>query len=89
MVDQLPVLPVFELADELAEAGKFCATLTRAKTKDFMRHGFVPEVDDPTATVTFILFEGKTYAVTAGHVIDIFKPRLRQTASKMKGISFR
>src|ERR1700737_2910611 len=65
--------PAFAFADELERSGQHCATIARAKTQDFFRRGFVPEIDDPTATVTFILFEGKTYAVTAGHVIDIFK----------------
>jgi hypothetical protein len=62
-------LPQFEFADELQESGKHCATLAHATN---VARGFIPNTDDPTATVTFILFEGKTYAVTAGHVIDIF-----------------
>jgi hypothetical protein len=65
--------PTFAVADELERSGQHCATIARAKTHDFFRRGFVPEIDDPTATVTFILFKGTTYAVTAGHVIDIFK----------------
>jgi hypothetical protein len=65
--------PVFAFADELQSSGQHCATIARAKAQDLFLRGFVPEVDDPTATVTFIFFEGKTYAVTAGHVIDVFK----------------
>jgi hypothetical protein len=34
---------------------------------------FIPRPGDPTGTVTFISFEGRTYAVTAGHIIDIFR----------------
>jgi len=34
----------------------------------------IPETQDPTATVTFIRLEdGRTYAVTAWHVIEIFR----------------
>jgi hypothetical protein len=35
--------------------------------------GVIPRPEDETATVTFIRFEGRTYAVTAVHVIDIFR----------------
>jgi len=73
MTDDTSPTPVFAFADELQSSGQHCATIARAKAQGFFRRGFVPEVDDPTATVTFILFEDKTYAVTAGHVIDIFK----------------
>jgi hypothetical protein len=73
MTDGPRAQPVFAFADELRDAGKYCATIARAKIASFWDRRFVPAADDPTATVTFILFERKTYAVTAGHVIDIFK----------------
>ena len=77
MTDESEPQPVFEFADALMQAGKHCATLARAKTGKFFERGFVPNPDDPTATVTFILFEGKTYTVTAGHVMDIFEEAAR------------
>lgn len=42
------------------------------------QRAFVPTADDPTATV--ILFEGRSYTVTAGHVIEIFN-----TAAEVEG----
>jgi tripartite-type tricarboxylate transporter receptor subunit TctC len=47
MVDVRPPQPVFALADELADAGKFCATIARAKTKNFVqreRSKILPDV---------------------------------------------
>jgi len=44
----------------------------RAKLKKFFERRFIPEPTDDTATLTFIKFEGSTYAVTAGHVITAF-----------------
>ncbi len=70
MTDHSSDLPQFVFADQLKDASKHCATLARATN---LARSFIPTPDDPTATVTFILFEGKTYAVTAGHVIKIFK----------------
>ena len=58
--------PVLTFADELQSSGLHCATIVRAKTQDFFRRGFVPEVDDATATIPF---ERKTYAVTADFAI--------------------
>jgi hypothetical protein len=40
--------------------------------EDFWKRNLVPEVDDPTATVTFIEFKRRTYAVTAWHVVEVF-----------------
>jgi hypothetical protein len=60
-------------ADPLQNACRYCATIARAKSEEFFRRGFVPEAHEPTATLTFIAIAGKTYAVTAAHVIDIFK----------------
>jgi len=65
--------PLLAFADDLQDAGKFCATIARAKMSEFINRGFIPRVKDDTATVTFIEVEGKTYAVTAYHVIESFQ----------------
>jgi hypothetical protein len=72
MTDENQNPPLFDFVDELQGAGKLHAG-TSKNERGFMQRAFVPDVDDPTATVTFILFEGRTYAVTGGHVIKIFK----------------
>ncbi len=66
-VSQLP------FADGLKVAGKFCSTIARAKMREFVARRFIPRAKDDTATVTFIEFENKTYAVTAYHVIEVFR----------------
>jgi hypothetical protein len=48
------------------------ATIGRAKLGTFFERGFIPEATDDTATVTFINFEGRTYAVAAKHVMTAF-----------------
>src|SRR5271166_6430287 len=58
---------------ELKEATRYCATFARAKLKTFFDRHLIPDVNDPTATVTFVEFEGRTYAVTARHVIEEFR----------------
>ena len=60
-------------ADEIKGACRYCATLARANSKLVYERGLIPRPQDETATVTFIRFEGRTYAVTALHVIDIFR----------------
>lgn len=62
----------YAFADEMLHAGKFCATIARARMADFHRRRFVPTPTDDTATVSFVKFDGKTYAVTARHVIEAF-----------------
>ena len=62
----------FSFADEMQRACRHCATIGRAKLGTFFERGFIPEATDDTATVTFINFEGRTYAVTAKHVMTAF-----------------
>ena len=71
----------YPFADDLKGACKYCATIARARTEDWWKRHFVPEPEDPTATVTFIEFEGRTYAVTAWHVVEIFSD-----AAKREGL---
>lgn len=59
----------FEFADGLKNAGRFCATLSRFKYRESLDRGVIPYRNEPTATVTFVKFEGKTYAITSRHVI--------------------
>src|SRR5262249_37299479 len=75
--------PVVEypFADELQSACECCATIGRAKLEDWWRRRLVPKPEDATATVTFVAIDGRTYAVTAWHVIDIFS-----TAASSEGV---
>lgn len=61
----------FDFADEIKNACRYCATIARAKIEGNLR-GFATQPTDYTATVTFIKFDGQTYAVTAAHVVDGF-----------------
>jgi hypothetical protein len=65
-------------ADRVLSAHRHCATFARAKVEEFYRRRFIPKATDDTATVTFIRFEDKTYAITAAHVIKAFE---RQAAA--------
>jgi hypothetical protein len=67
----------YEFADELKDSCKYCAVIGRFKYRDEMIRGVLPTSDEPTATVTFIEFGGRTYAVTAAHVIGAFE-KLRE-----------
>jgi hypothetical protein len=63
----------FSSANELKTACRYCATISRAKFEKFFQRQFIPEPTDDTATVTFIKLEQRTYAVTAGHVVQQFE----------------
>lgn len=63
----------FAFADGVQRACRHCATLARAETRYIFERGWIPRPEDETATVTFVRFEGKTYAVTARHVIEGFQ----------------
>lgn len=64
---------VFTFADELNRATRFCTTISRARMADFIPRKMIPRPEDQTATVTFIEYEGRAYAVTAWHVVTFFK----------------
>jgi hypothetical protein len=68
----------YPFADDLQSACKFCATIARAKLERWWTRNLIPKPDDPTATVTFIRIQGRTYAVTAWHVIKIFREAAEQ-----------
>jgi hypothetical protein len=63
-------LPEWVCSDALRETHIYCATFARAKLANFSQRGFLPFPDDPTGTVTFVRIEGRTYAVTAFHVVE-------------------
>ena len=60
------------VAEPLARAGRHCATIARLKYRSELDRGLVPNAGEPTGTVTFVSYEGRTYAVTAAHVISTF-----------------
>jgi hypothetical protein len=68
----LPAEKVFEFADELQGACRHCATISYIAVERLLGNP-LPEPADLTATVTFISFEGATYAVTAWHVVGDFR----------------
>lgn len=65
-------MPEFEFADGLKSACRFCTSLSRLTYREASNRGVIPTEEEPTATVTFIKFDGKTYAITAKHVISQF-----------------
>ncbi|MFG9350124.1 hypothetical protein ACEP28_32375 [Pseudomonas aeruginosa] len=58
----------FASHDDLAKACQFVATLCLERYRP--ERSFVPDPGELTGTVTFLEILGKTYAVTAQHVID-------------------
>lgn len=72
-------------ADEMKGACRYCATLARANSKLVYERGLIPRPQDETATVTFIRFEQRTYAVTALHVIDIFRVQAEDDSHAPEG----
>lgn len=62
----------------LKDISKYSAVLAM-DTTNYQRHR-LPRPEDPTGTVTFIKYREKCYAVTAGHVIEIFKDKVEKGA---------
>jgi len=62
----------FLFSDDLRRPLQFCATIARGRVDRFLTRGWIPLATDPTATVTFVRFADRTYAVTANHVICAF-----------------
>lgn len=71
----------FHNHDDLDHAGKFAATLSAFSWRP--ERGFVADPSEPTGTVTFLEIEGKTYALTAEHVVD----ELEKFAKKSPGVA--
>jgi hypothetical protein len=77
----LTATPVFEAADALQNACRHCATIGSARLSEIFTKGLVPQATDDTATVTFVKINGRTYAVTAQHVIDHLQSQSADTAA--------
>jgi hypothetical protein len=60
-------------ADEMERACRYCATFARANSQLIYERRLVPRPEDETGTVAFVRFDGRTYAVTALHVIQAFR----------------
>jgi hypothetical protein len=66
-------------------ACRYCATFARANTQHVFERGLVPRPEDETATVTFVRFEARTYAVTAMHVIEFFRAEAERDGRAPEG----
>ena len=71
----------FIFGEAVEVACRHYAVLGRAKLQAFFQRGLFPEATEDTATVTFIRFEGRTYAVTAQHVITTFAKQAENDAA--------
>ena len=76
----------YSMSDELMKAGKHAATIARHKYQGLER-GLVPDAKSETATVTFIKYKSKTYAVTAQHVIQTFDKLAKADGHLFEGYS--
>jgi hypothetical protein len=63
----------FVLCDDLAINGcKHCATLFIVD----QRARLAPQVDDSSATITFVRFKGRTFGITCKHVVESLRNRI-------------
>lgn len=76
----------YSVHDDVMKSCRHAATISRLKYQGLER-GLVPAASSETATVTFIKFSGKTYAVTAWHVIEIFKKLAEADGVPFEGYS--
>jgi hypothetical protein len=74
------------MSDKLKKASQHAATITRLKYRGLERC-LVPEAKSETATVTFIKYDDKTYAVTACHVIQTLGNLARNDGCQFEGYS--
>jgi hypothetical protein len=76
----------YPMSDELMKAGQHAATIARFKYQGLER-GLVPDAKSETATVTFIKYADRTYAVTARHVIQTFESLVKKDGFQFEGYS--
>lgn len=76
----------YQLSDELKVAGQHAATIARRKYHGLERL-LVPDATSETATVTFIRYDGRTYAITARHVIQTFDNLAKNDGVQFEGYS--
>jgi hypothetical protein len=76
----------YPVAEALSGAGRHAATIARHKFRGLER-GLIPNAGEETATVTFVKINGRTYAVTARHVIQTFDKLACQDGAEFEGYS--
>jgi hypothetical protein len=79
----------FAFADEFKRACRYCATIALINLKNVPQRWLTPHATEDTATVTFIRFKDRTYAVTAWHVIDSFRRLAARDNQKTKTMFYR
>lgn len=65
-------MTLLAFADDLSKPCRYCAPISYVQTERLTSQP-VPDPTEPTATVTFIQFRDRTYAVTAAHVVNSFR----------------
>ena len=75
----------YVFADQAMNSCEYCAVIGRYKYRAEMMRGVLPTPDEPTATVSFIEFGGRTYAVTAAHVINTFENQREKEGIRFEG----
>jgi hypothetical protein len=76
----------YPVNDAVMNACRHAATIARLKFEGLER-GLVPTAASETATVTFIKFKDKTYAVTARHVIETLDNLAKRDGKQLEGYS--
>jgi hypothetical protein len=76
----------YPVNDAVMDACRHAATIARLRFQGLDR-GLVPTADSETATVTFIKIKGRTYAVTARHVIETLDNLARRDGNQFEGYS--
>lgn len=75
----------YTVSDEFgANAGKHCAPLFIIRQHVEM----APTADDPSATLTFIKFQGRTYGITSKHVVTSLRARNKKSGSQFSHTFF-
>src|ERR1700693_1027348 len=73
-----PTIPKFMVPDAIRDTCKYCAPLFFINALAITGLADLPKADAFNGTVTFILFEEKTYAITAHHVISFLREKARE-----------
>jgi hypothetical protein len=68
----------FTVPDAMGQTCRFCAPLFFINALALFGMAELPNAEAPNGTVTFVGFEGKTYAVIANHVVEILRERARE-----------
>ena len=76
----------YTVSDAVLKICRHAATISRLKYQGLDR-GLIPRASSETATVTFIKFGGRTFAVTAWHVIAILQDLAVKDGAPFEGYS--